>query len=84
MPRGPRGERRPADVIGNAIQTETLPPPLPPWGHLRRIDAPQAVRGMSAMPPIASELIRLGELTRSPTAGILAACKFRTATRGVA
>ncbi|ALK10757.1 hypothetical protein BVIR_2995 [Blastochloris viridis] len=40
MPRGPKGEKRPADVIGNAvhvmriasattkIQTETLPPTL--------------------------------------------------------
>jgi hypothetical protein len=25
MPRGPKGEKRPADVIGNAVQTETLP-----------------------------------------------------------
>jgi hypothetical protein len=32
MPRGPKGEKRPADVVGNAvhvmrIQTETLPAP---------------------------------------------------------
>jgi hypothetical protein len=45
MPKGPRGERRPADVIGNAVHvmriatgeiTETVTAPDPAKEHMRR------------------------------------------------
>jgi hypothetical protein len=47
MPRGPRGERRPADVIGNAV-------------HVMRIAVGEAEETIPAKNPHAVELGKLG------------------------
>jgi hypothetical protein len=41
------------------------------------MDGPQGGAGMSAMPPIATELIRLGELTQCATFGFMQRSKPR-------
>ena len=38
MPRGPKGERRPADVIGNAVQGQALSIRLTLFGWYSRPD----------------------------------------------
>jgi len=55
-------------VLGYVPQDDIIHTDLPLARTLRsvprRLDTPQGLRGMSAMPPIAPELMRWGELTR--------------------
>ncbi len=66
MPKGPRGEKRPADVIGNAVkvmrlatgeETEELPP-LSPGAALGKLGGEARARNLT--PEQRSEIARKG------------------------
>ena len=56
MPRGPKGESRPADVIGNAVRVariatgeeEETPPPVSPGAALGKLGGQARARNMTA------------------------------------
>ena len=56
MPKGPRGESRPADVIGNAVRVariatgeeEGTPPPVSPGAALGKLGGQARARNMTA------------------------------------
>ena len=82
MPKGPRGEKRPADVIGNAIQVMRIATELPP--HLthstdsrpRRRCSDEFVAGMAQRPPPA-----VAKRSRKPS-GRIAQLDCRVAEMG--
>jgi hypothetical protein len=55
MPRGPRGEKRPADLIGNAVRVariatgeeEETPPPVSPGAALGKLGGQARARNMT-------------------------------------
>ncbi len=70
MPKGPRGEKRPADVIGNAVkvmrlatgeETEELPP-LSPGAALGKLGGEARARNLT--PEQRSEIARKGAAKR--------------------
>jgi len=56
MPKGPRGESRPADVIGNAVRVariatgeeEETPPPVSPGAALGKLGGQARARNLTA------------------------------------